>query len=97
MKSSKQKDHIIASYLVEHSEVPQTIRERAINQLSEVANGLAILLQLAVEYLGMTPRPQSKKGLQDTLKRLSSCQSTATLYLELFDKTRSESSCSTSV
>ncbi|EHK40132.1 hypothetical protein TRIATDRAFT_252427, partial [Trichoderma atroviride IMI 206040] len=83
--SSKERDRVIASYLAREINIPESIHEKAVDELSEKANGCAIWLRISLEYIRKS-RIQSQKGLENALSRLPSSKGLAELYWTLFDK-----------
>ncbi|KAK1254756.1 hypothetical protein MKX08_008751 [Trichoderma sp. CBMAI-0020] len=82
---SKKRDRVIASYLAREVNIPKDIRDQAVDELSEKANGCAIWLRISLEYIRKS-RIQSQKGLENALSRLPSSKGLAELYWTLFDK-----------
>ncbi|OIW29244.1 hypothetical protein CONLIGDRAFT_633392 [Coniochaeta ligniaria NRRL 30616] len=84
--SSKERDRLIAAFLVDQiSSISPDIREQVVKELSEKANGSAIWLRIAIEYLEKV-RVKTPKGLQSHLDRLPSSKGLAELYWKLFDR-----------
>ncbi|KAL7813519.1 hypothetical protein V8C44DRAFT_47744 [Trichoderma aethiopicum] len=82
---SQERDRIIASYLARQLNIAESIHEQLVDELAERADGCAIWLRLALEYIKKS-RIQNKKGLEAALKRLPSSNGLAELYWALFEK-----------
>lgn len=85
IKSSMERDRIVTTYLVNQTNLPEKIRGLAIDELSEMANGSAIWLRLALEYIKKL-RVQNERGLRNALEQLPSSTGLAELYWKIFDK-----------
>ncbi|KAM5356709.1 hypothetical protein ACJ41O_003355 [Fusarium nematophilum] len=84
--SSPERDRIIAAYHVNQTSIPGQLRDKAISALSKMAEGLAIWVRIAVEYL-VKFRIKSEKGLHDALLQVPSSKDLTELYWRLFEKT----------
>ncbi|PTB75150.1 hypothetical protein M440DRAFT_1358033 [Trichoderma longibrachiatum ATCC 18648] len=82
---SQERDRIIANYLARQLNIADSIHEQLVDELAERADGCAIWLRIALEYIRKS-RIQNKKGLEAALKRLPSSNGLAELYWALFEK-----------
>lgn len=87
LRPSRLRDRAIAKHLVARSSLPSLLHETAVEELAERADGSAIWLRIALEYIQRT-RALNATGLNAALKRLpSSAAGLAELYLNLFNET----------
>ncbi|CAM1511877.1 Fc.00g093900.m01.CDS01 [Cosmosporella sp. VM-42] len=84
--TSREKDGIIASYHVKKSKIPQKLQKTVIDELSQNADGSAIWVRIAVEYI-LNLRTQNEIGLKRALQGIPSSKQLAKLYWKLFEKT----------
>ncbi|KAH6855513.1 hypothetical protein B0I37DRAFT_365063 [Chaetomium sp. MPI-CAGE-AT-0009] len=86
LRSSRFRDRAIAKFLVERSSLPSLLHETAVEELAERAEGSAIWLRIALEYIQKT-HALNAIGLNAALKRLpSSAAGLAELYFNLFNE-----------
>jgi hypothetical protein len=90
MQSSRERDRIIAAYLVERflRQQPEEVKEIVVRELAAQANGSAIWLKMVLEYLMRTPR--SKGQMKRELEHMPPPQSLSKLYRKLFETATSE-------
>ncbi|KAH7175935.1 hypothetical protein EDB81DRAFT_632846 [Dactylonectria macrodidyma] len=86
LSSSQERDQVIATYLSGQIKLPEMLRGKAVDELATRADGSAIWIRIAVEYIGKL-RIQNRKGLEVALEQLPSSKALAELYSKLFDKT----------
>lgn len=85
--TSKERDRMIAAYLIsDQDSLPWELRKKAVNELAARAEGSAIWIRIAVEFIGKH-RIQNDIGLDEALEHLPSSDALAELYWKLFDKT----------
>jgi hypothetical protein len=87
LRPSRLRDRAIAKYLIERSSLPLQLHETAVEELAERAEGSAIWLRIAFEYIQKT-HALNAVGLNAALERLpSSAAGLAELYFKLFNET----------
>ncbi|GAB1313470.1 hypothetical protein MFIFM68171_03680 [Madurella fahalii] len=85
LRSSKDRDHAIATYLVAEVNLPSAFHAKAVEELAARSHGSAIWLRIAVEYIASS-HVKNEKGLQMALDKLPSSKGLAELYGKLFGK-----------
>jgi len=86
LRPSMQRDQAIAKYLVAKSSLPTELHETAAREIAARAEGSAIWLRIASEYIQKT-HAITTAGLHEALKRLpSSAAGLAELYFKLFER-----------
>lgn len=89
MLTSKERDREIARYLVETSRLCKPCHENTAAELSARAEGSAIWIRIAVQYLE-AKRVADSSQLRALLAKLPSSKGLAELYWRLFQETSSE-------
>ncbi|KAI4710566.1 hypothetical protein J4E89_005022 [Alternaria sp. Ai002NY15] len=90
MQSSRERDRIIAAYLVQRlfRHQPKEVQDMIVSELASQANGSAIWLKMVLEYL-MRVSP-SKGQIKRELKHIPPPQSLSKLYRKLFETAAAE-------
>ncbi|KAF4991636.1 hypothetical protein FDECE_13984 [Fusarium decemcellulare] len=83
--SSPQRDRIIAAHHVNKSNIPLNLRSQALDVLSNMAEGSAIWVRIAVECLAKS-RIANEIGLKNALSQVPSSKHLSELYWRLFQK-----------
>lgn len=88
-QTSLEQSRVVAGYLAEQLNIPKVIREKTIEQLSSSAEGSAIWLRLALEYIKKS-RIASITGLELAMNELRTSKSLTEMYWKLFEKCKAD-------
>ena len=83
---SNERDRLIATFIAGQVGLPQSLYQELANQLVPLAQGCALWLKLAIEYMGKT-RVRSVQGIKEALQKLPSSHTMGEVYWTLFEET----------
>lgn len=82
---SADRDRMLTHYLVEHSAIPEKVSAKVIKVLSTNAQGSAIWLRIALEYLARL-LIKTESGVDLALNQLTASKDLAGMYWKLYDQ-----------
>ena len=86
INQSEERGRAIAIFIASQVGLPREIHEKVADQLVPMAQGSALWLKLAIEYLGKL-HMRNMHGVKKALQSLPSSKGIAELYSKLFEKT----------